>query len=602
MTRFWLATILAGFALAANAQDAQDPAASDTTNREAAITELTERTLEIDRELATIARLEQALPVDGDMATVYQARIDSARSALFRDLLDLAADVIEQQERGTDVGQFAEELALDLAGMADQLDEQVTRVEDRFSMPAADLPAADQAIANEQMARLFDELDDLYAVMLSYIGVAPGLDLDAASQETMLRQWIQEEAADRSAILELAMKQASIAGGAAQTVPDDTELAALSATADARVSILSSALEGSISLLNKLDIDSAHYRQQLVTATGEVTADALDIGVIRGILEDWQQTAASFVSDDAPGVLFNVLVFVLIVVAAAYVGKLVSMGLAKLFASSPLHLSSLAETMITKTTRNAIVFVGLLIALSQLGVSLGPVLAGLGIAGFIVGFALQDTLSNFASGVLILIYRPFDIGDYVSAGGVTGRVSNMSLVNTTFKTPDNETLIVPNNKVWQDVIKNTTAQHTRRVDLTFGISYSDDIDRAREILLDVAQNYDAVLAEPPTDVRVNELADSSVNLLLRPWVRTSDYWDTYWDLMELVKKRFDAEGITIPFPQRDIHNVHAEDTPVPATQKVATHPQDMIAKSGATKHRAADGQDLAIVTDEDDDS
>jgi small conductance mechanosensitive channel len=594
--------ILAGFVLVANAQEPRNSAEPDTEKREAVIAELTERSLLIDRELATIARLESDLPADEVMATVYQARIDAAKSDLFRELLDLADDVIEQREQGINVEQFTDELARDLDGMAEQINAQVTRIGERLSMPSPDLPAAEQAIANQQMAQLFEQLDKLYAVMLSYTEVAASFDLDPSPQDATLRGWVQEEAADRSAILELAIKQASIAGGAAETVPDDTNLAGLKAAADARVSILISALEDSVSLLNKLDIDSAHYRQQLVSVTGEVTADALDLGVIRGILGDWRDTATDFVSDDAPGVLFNIVIFVLIVVAASYVGKLVSMGLTKLFSSSPVHLSNLAETMITKTARNAILFVGVLIALSQLGVSLGPVLAGLGIAGFIVGFALQDTLSNFASGVLILIYRPFDIGDYVSAGGVTGRVGNMSLVNTTFKTPDNETLIVPNNKVWQDVIKNTTAQHTRRVDLTFGISYSDDIDRAREILLDVAQKYDAVLAEPPTDVRVNELADSSVNLLLRPWVRTSDYWDTYWDLMELVKKRFDAEGITIPFPQRDIHNVHAEDPPVPATQKVASYRDETIAESGTTKHRAADGQDLAIVTDEDDDS
>jgi small conductance mechanosensitive channel len=180
-------------------------------------------------------------------------------------------------------------------------------------------------------------------------------------------------------------------------------------------------------------------------------------------------------------------------------------------------------------------------------------LAGLGIAGFIVGFALQDTLSNFASGLMILIYRPFDVGDFVDAGGITGKVDRMSLVNSTFKTLDNQVIVVPNNMIWQQVITNLTAQTTRRVDLTFGISYSDDIDKAKAILLDVVEHHASCLKTPEPNIRVGALGESSVDIICRPWVRTVDYWETYWDLIEAVKKRFDEEGITIPFPQRDMH-------------------------------------------------
>jgi small conductance mechanosensitive channel len=170
-----------------------------------------------------------------------------------------------------------------------------------------------------------------------------------------------------------------------------------------------------------------------------------------------------------------------------------------------------------------------------------------------VGFALQDTLSNFASGMMILVYRPFDVGDIVDAGGITGKVEKMSLVNTTFKTLDNQVIVVPNNLIWQQVITNLTAQTTRRVDLTFGISYSDDIDKAKAILRDVVENHEACLETPEANIRVAALGESSVDLICRPWVRTEDYWDTYWDITEAVKKRFDEEGITIPFPQREMH-------------------------------------------------
>jgi small conductance mechanosensitive channel len=180
-------------------------------------------------------------------------------------------------------------------------------------------------------------------------------------------------------------------------------------------------------------------------------------------------------------------------------------------------------------------------------------LAGLGIAGFIVGFALQDTLGNFASGAMILIYRPFDVDDYVEITGASGLVKRMNLVSTTITTFDNQTLVVPNSKIWGDVIKNVTQQKVRRVDLEFGIGYEDDIPKAERILAEAAAEHELVLDSPETNVRVHSLGDSSVNLILRPWVKTEDYWTVYWDLTREVKLRFDREGVTIPFPQRDVH-------------------------------------------------
>jgi small conductance mechanosensitive channel len=209
--------------------------------------------------------------------------------------------------------------------------------------------------------------------------------------------------------------------------------------------------------------------------------------------------------------------------------------------------------MILSSVRNLVIILGVLIALAQMGVSLGPLLAGLGIAGFIIGFALQDSLANFASGMLILLYRPFDVGDVVEAGGVSGKVRAMSLVNTTFLTFDNQRLVVPNNLIWSSVIINLTAQHTRRVDLVFGISYEDDVEKAQRVLQGILKNHEAVLDDPEPIVRVLELGDSSVNFAVRPWVKTADYWETYWDLTKKVKLKFDEEGISIPYPQRDVH-------------------------------------------------
>ena len=196
---------------------------------------------------------------------------------------------------------------------------------------------------------------------------------------------------------------------------------------------------------------------------------------------------------------------------------------------------------------------GLVVALNQVGIELAPLLAGLGIAGLVIGFALQDTLSNFASGLMILIYRPFDVGSVIEAGGMTGQVDQMSLVSTIIVTGDNQEVILPNKQVWSGMIRNITQRDIRRVDMTFGIGYAEDIPHAEKVLADIVASHDKVLKDPEALIRVNELADSSVNFIVRPWAKTSDYWPVYWDLTREVKQRFDAEGISIPFPQHDVH-------------------------------------------------
>ncbi len=236
-------------------------------------------------------------------------------------------------------------------------------------------------------------------------------------------------------------------------------------------------------------------------------------------------------------------------ILGGFVGRLTDRGLQK----SKLKSSKLLCNFIVSIVRKAVLLLGLLVAASTIGFEIGPLLAGLGVAGFVLGFALQDTLSNFAAGLMVMIYRPFDIGDFVSAGGVTGSVRDMTLVSTTISTPDNQVMIVPNSSIWGGVITNVTAQDTRRVDLTFGIGYEDDIDKTEKVLAQIVGDHAKVLKDPAPVIKLHELGDSSVNFVVRPWVKTSDYWEVYWDLTREVKKRFDAEGISIPFPQRDVH-------------------------------------------------
>lgn len=206
---------------------------------------------------------------------------------------------------------------------------------------------------------------------------------------------------------------------------------------------------------------------------------------------------------------------------------------------------------------NLVYYAGLtavvIVALSQLGVETASFVAVLGAAGLAIGLALQGSLSNFAAGVLLILFRPFKVGDFVEAGGATGIVEQVEIFTTTLKTPDNCKVIVPNSNVLGGNIKNFAGYPTRRVDMVFGIGYSDDIDKARQIIWDVLNADSRILTDPEPTVSLFELADSSVNFAVRPWVNGSDYWTVLCDTTETIKKRFDAAGINIPYPQREVH-------------------------------------------------
>ncbi len=199
-------------------------------------------------------------------------------------------------------------------------------------------------------------------------------------------------------------------------------------------------------------------------------------------------------------------------------------------------------------------FIVVMIAVAgQLGINTTSFLTIIGAAGLAIGLALKDSLSNLASGVMLIMFRPIKIGDFVDVGGVTGTVQSIDIFNTTIHSPDNQKHIVPNASITSGVITNVTANDTRRVDLVIGIGYDDDIAKAKGILEAIIKKEERVLENPATNIAVSELGDSSVNFVVRPWVKTSDYWDVYFALTEEIKITFDKEGISIPYPQQDVH-------------------------------------------------
>jgi small conductance mechanosensitive channel len=192
-------------------------------------------------------------------------------------------------------------------------------------------------------------------------------------------------------------------------------------------------------------------------------------------------------------------------------------------------------------------------ALSQLGIQTTSFIAVLGAAGLAIGLALQGSLANFAAGFLMILFRPIRVGDYIEGAGVAGTVEEIQIFTTTLVTPDNKTVIIPNASLTGDNIINWTMKGTRRVDLVMGIGYDDDIDKAKQIMADILAADERILKDPAPQIAMIELADSSVNFVVRPWVNASDYWGVYMSITEKIKKGFDASGISIPYPQRDVH-------------------------------------------------
>ena len=210
-------------------------------------------------------------------------------------------------------------------------------------------------------------------------------------------------------------------------------------------------------------------------------------------------------------------------------------------------------TFVSNLVHMILMVVVAIAAVGALGVQTTSFIAILGAAGLAVGLALQGSLSNFAAGVLIIIFRPYKVGDWIEGGGVSGSVVEVQILTTILKTGDNKQVIVPNSQIMGSIITNYSANDTRRVDMVVGVSYEDDLDKVRKTIEELIAADDRILDDPAPTIAVSELADSSVNFVVRPWVNTADYWGVMFDLTEAIKKRFDQDGISFPFPQQDVH-------------------------------------------------
>lgn len=508
----------------------------------------------LDDKRRQIASLEQRIGGSDEVSRpILQFRLAQTWIDLLLDGNGYARVVLDTKDAGSFGTEYWDQAIAELNAHPDIARFAEQELNKHIAMPPTDLSAVDQASAYARLFKLVDAQYGLFRLLFDSVELAQQFDLDVTAQQKILIADLADRAEMNSVLLDLAMNDVTARRAGLQVLPEDGELKAGLAIAQNRVSGLAASLQTAVGMMDELGQNSSAYREQIIAATGEISSDTFSLEVLGNLIAGWSQSLVDIVIEDGPGLLVKFLIFLLIIAVSRKLANIAQKLFEKALDRSEVQLSRLLRTMVLSVVRNLVLIMGIFIALSQIGISLGPVLAGLGVAGFVIGFALQDTLSNFASGMMILVYRPFDTGDVVEAGGVSGTVSHMSLVSTTILTFDNQTIVVPNNMIWGGVIKNVTSQRTRRVDLVFGISYGDDIARAERIFSEIVEADERVLDTPAPTIRLHELADSSVNFIVRPWVKTVDYWAVYWDTIRAVKLRFDEEGISFPFPQRDIH-------------------------------------------------
>lgn len=558
-----VASLLLAFSQATHAQqgagsqaDAPDTAAENSIDAE--IQKITSAVAELNRLRSALPEMEEGFRV------LQQRRLDDQEAAVTLSINVLAEKLLDRQEAEPMSDAQRSQIVGWLRLMTDWLNDRMSR---NYRILGGGIGTLSGLSINDAAITAIDvgrRVHDAVSGLSSYNRMLNNLesfDVDV----TALRQGLigrAREGAEMTAVaIDIDSDELRKLRYRLSLTPDDTELLTMIKIVELRRHDYAQSLRSLSGLLQDLDIDSSQYRSLVLLVTGDVASQIFDTGAIASLTRQWSKISWDWINDNGLGLTIKLLVFLGIIFAFRTLSRLtrrwVDRGVQRV------NLSFLLRGMIVSTAANAIMALGLMFALSQIGVSLGPLLAGLGVLGFIIGFALQDTLGNFASGMMILVYRPYDVGDVITAGGVTGKVRDMSLVYTVINTFDNQKMIVPNSKIWGDVIQNVTSQRVRRVDLVFGISYSDDIEKAEKILGQIIEDHELTLDDPEPTVKLHTLNESSVDFIVRPWVKSADYWTVYWDITREVKMRFDREGISIPFPQRDVH--HYYDQAPPAT-------------------------------------
>jgi small conductance mechanosensitive channel len=476
--------------------------------------------------------------------------------ALEEEILDLFEALVENvesaEEAGMDNSALAEFFEVQMAPATLYLINLVEVSESEIQKLAQQRESTAPAKLLEfedRMAEYNGRIDQYYEMLLILADQMERVSLDSAPALDYVQNYLPARA-DRL------MGRITLTSAQIQSLEDriadgetDADTAAELRAANAKLGWTTASLAEATRVLDLIDYPTAPYRQVLIRTTG-LTEDIFDLEVAQGLFDEFLDSVLDWLGDNGVTIVFQILVFIVIVMVSRVLGNLAGNLVRRGLDASGMKASDVLKSMFASIVSRTILLLGLLFGISQLGVEIGPVLAGIGIIGFAVGFALQETLSNFAAGTMLLVYRPFDSGDVISAGGVTGTVSELSLVNTTLHTFDNRQIVVPNSKIWGDIITNVTAQEERRVDITVRVSPEESTERVEQALAAVIAADDRVLSEPAPNIRINKLDDAAVEYIIRPWAARDDYWNLYWDLNRAIKVKFEDEGIRLAFEQR----------------------------------------------------
>ena len=482
---------------------------------------------------------------------------------LLKSLVRVARRVLAMPADAAERGELAARLAIKdsklEAAFTDRFDKLLGRINQK-TLQAANVSGADRAILDAEIDSLSELRLRFLETIVDIVKIREALNFPRGALETMAGRALETYANERVGFIQLSSQMRKSISEKLKMSGKDPDLLAALSLQEHYIARATTRLDRTISQLDRLDMETASLRRVMIEQSKAISVSMVDADVLNILWEDLRDSLSVWLQFSAADFLFQALVFAAILLGARLLGRLARNLVQRGFSRNPGNTSQLLRDMTISLVGGGVFVIGFLIALSQIGISLAPMLAGLGVAGFIIGFALQDTLGNFAAGGMILIYRPFDVDDYIEVAGVDGTVKKMNLVSTTITTPDNQALIIPNSKIWGDVIRNKTGQRVRRVDLEFGISYSDSIEHAEEVFRKVLATMPAVLPEPAPNIQVIRHGESSIDFIVRPWVKTEDYWPTYWAMQRAVKLAFDEAGITIPFPQRDVHHFQGDNS------------------------------------------
>ena len=520
----------------------------------------------LDASLEEISSLEKKvretatlyLQSEGEEREQAWADLGKLESAIDKELDSIVSYFDEMKKQGQDISDLKSRVEKVIVGdqklLSEEMSVNIARLEE-LAKVRKDADLGEKARMLQSAEESIKHLGVMFNSMLKNVkrkeAIGIDTDKDLEGLDTLLVAW----AGKLSARIELINKEREAAELAYSRAAEGDKEAMKSQLDEVRDrhTLFASSLETAIEIMKKRGMDTGEYSKLLITSTGKITQGIFEKGVAVSLFSEWLAHVRDWLMENGAALVFQFIVIVLILIAFRFLAMLVSKVITRGLEKSKLEVSHLFREFAISTSRKAVMLFGILVALSQMGIDVGPMLAGLGVAGFVIGFALKDTLSNFASGMMILIYRPFDVGDAVEVDGVLGKVKAMTLVSTTVLTFDNQQLMIPNNNIWGNTIKNITARKIRRVDMTFGIGYSDDIAKAEEILWKIVKEHPLVLESPEPVIKVSALGASSVDFIVRPWSNTADYWDVYWDITRSVKVEFDKAGISIPFPQSDVH-------------------------------------------------